>query len=198
MKSPVRKPGSKLLAAGLLIGSALSQSAMAATVFVGVYAGNDADALSGGGVSGEIFLDKVDWIYDADGDPSNGNQLINPQTFGDLTISGTTFKDAPDNTEATAGTWSYTGPESVSYITVKFDSWSALYQITGGDTSGLWDLGWICQNVNNPDYCNSNGIAFGMSHVSAYSVVPVPAAVWLFGSGLLGLAGIARRKRNNI
>lgn len=31
---------------------------------------------------------------------------------------------------------------------------------------------------------------------SAYgaSVVPVPAAVWLFGSGLIGLAGIARRK----
>jgi hypothetical protein len=27
------------------------------------------------------------------------------------------------------------------------------------------------------------------------TVVPVPAAVWLFASGLLGLAGIARRKR---
>ena len=27
------------------------------------------------------------------------------------------------------------------------------------------------------------------------SVVPAPAAVWLFGSGLLGLAGIARRKK---
>ncbi len=26
-------------------------------------------------------------------------------------------------------------------------------------------------------------------------VVPVPAAVWLFGSGLLGLAGVARRKK---
>ncbi len=26
------------------------------------------------------------------------------------------------------------------------------------------------------------------------TVVPVPAAIWLFGSGLLGLAGIARRK----
>ena len=25
-------------------------------------------------------------------------------------------------------------------------------------------------------------------------VVPVPAAVWLFGTGLLGLAGVARRK----
>ena len=29
----------------------------------------------------------------------------------------------------------------------------------------------------------------------AAGVVPVPAAVWLFGSGLLGLAGVARRKR---
>jgi hypothetical protein len=32
---------------------------------------------------------------------------------------------------------------------------------------------------------------------SAYgaAVVPVPAAVWLFGSGLLGLVGVARRKK---
>jgi hypothetical protein len=29
------------------------------------------------------------------------------------------------------------------------------------------------------------------------AVVPVPAAVWLFGSGLLGLVGIARRKKKN-
>jgi hypothetical protein len=27
------------------------------------------------------------------------------------------------------------------------------------------------------------------------TVIPVPAAVWLFGSGLLGLVGIARRKK---
>jgi hypothetical protein len=30
--------------------------------------------------------------------------------------------------------------------------------------------------------------------VNATSAVPVPAAVWLFGSGLLGLAGVARRR----
>lgn len=29
----------------------------------------------------------------------------------------------------------------------------------------------------------------------AVSAVPVPAAVWLFGSGLIGLAGIARRRK---
>jgi hypothetical protein len=27
------------------------------------------------------------------------------------------------------------------------------------------------------------------------SVVPIPAAAWLFGSALLGLAGVARRKQ---
>lgn len=35
-------------------------------------------------------------------------------------------------------------------------------------------------------------------HVSSYTVtgvIPIPAAVWLFGSGLLGLVGVARRKK---
>ncbi len=32
-------------------------------------------------------------------------------------------------------------------------------------------------------------------HSGNVSAVPVPAAVWLFGSGLLGLLGLARRKR---
>lgn len=32
--------------------------------------------------------------------------------------------------------------------------------------------------------------------VSGVAAVPVPAAVWLFGSGLLGLVGVARRKKS--
>jgi hypothetical protein len=32
-------------------------------------------------------------------------------------------------------------------------------------------------------------------HVTSVSTVPLPAAVWLFASGLLGLIGVARRKR---
>jgi hypothetical protein len=34
----------------------------------------------------------------------------------------------------------------------------------------------------------------GAGNAKLGAVVPVPAAVWLFGSGLLGLAGIARRR----
>lgn len=44
------------------------------------------------------------------------------------------------------------------------------------------------------------GFDDGQGNTSAYfggsTPVPVPAAAWLFGSGLLGLVGAARRKRN--
>jgi hypothetical protein len=42
-------------------------------------------------------------------------------------------------------------------------------------------------------YLNIDGMLVdsGFTH---FNVVPVPAAVWLFGSGLLGLIGVARRK----
>ncbi len=39
-----------------------------------------------------------------------------------------------------------------------------------------------------------NGAIIDTGETIHSSVVPVPAAVWLFGSGLIGLAGIARRK----
>ena len=41
---------------------------------------------------------------------------------------------------------------------------------------------------DDPEAPGSEDSAFG-------AVVPVPAAVWLFGSGLLGLVGMARRKK---
>lgn len=36
---------------------------------------------------------------------------------------------------------------------------------------------------------------FFIDNLSADAVVPVPAAAWLFGAGLVGLIGIARRKK---
>lgn len=39
-----------------------------------------------------------------------------------------------------------------------------------------------------------DGSSVTATKLGAVTVVPVPAAAWLFGSGLLGLAGIARRK----
>ncbi len=41
---------------------------------------------------------------------------------------------------------------------------------------------------------NFGGVLYSLSMVGHVSAVPVPAAVWLFGSGLLGLGGLTRRR----
>ena len=62
-------------------------------------------------------------------------------------------------------------------------------------TVGSSDVGYV---VDTGSGWVSSGGSLGQpnslqAHITA-TVVPVPAAVWLFGSGLLGLIGIARRK----
>lgn len=50
-----------------------------------------------------------------------------------------------------------------------------------------WELSYLTDEIGSTDVLRLN--------VVGASVVPVPAAVWLFGSGLIGLIGVARRKR---
>ena len=57
----------------------------------------------------------------------------------------------------------------------------------------LWGNNWINANGGTSDrdaFVDAGGIALALD-----LAVPVPAAVWLFGSGLLGLIGMARRKK---
>jgi len=73
--------------------------------------------------------------------------------------------------------------------------------IASGDNNDLYltldniiyhysDTGTLLNTMVFPDQgINYTGITF------ASSAVPVPAAVWLFGSGLIGLLGVSRRKR---
>jgi len=80
-------------------------------------------------------------------------------------------------------------------------TWSADLTYTGGSLAGGLTAGLVEGGFNG-----INGFSMGQSllgetfsgtgglgKLGAVSAVPVPAAVWLFGSGLLGLAGIARR-----
>jgi hypothetical protein len=62
----------------------------------------------------------------------------------------------------------------------------------------------IDTNVNADDF-NAACITPGSANISgsgdcsaSVSPVPVPAAIWLFGSGLLGLIGISRRKQGSL
>ena len=64
------------------------------------------------------------------------------------------------------------------------------------------------RNPDEWDWCRTDCLPFGVKvmlpdesatyadfTVSGTSPIPVPAAAWLFGSGLVGLVGVARRKK---
>ncbi len=164
------------------IALALSGGANAAMILVYHDIGNDSDAAAVDalvGVTGLDELARMDW--------NASEPLANPQSDGGLTINGTTFKVPDDPTEATAGTWSWSGPGTLEYLSFKYDGYVAIYEITDGMTSGSWDTAALCASVN----CGNKN---ALSHSAAYGVVPVPAAAWLFASGLLGLAAVSRRK----
>jgi hypothetical protein len=73
---------------------------------------------------------------------------------------------------------------------------SNLTDVLNGNLLSFWvttDLGISCDNC-------VNSITMETLEVSANieaSPVPVPAAIWLFGSGLIALIGAARRKNNS-
>ena len=57
-----------------------------------------------------------------------------------------------------------------------------------------WFFNFVNGNQNNAPKTNVN-YAWAVYSGDARLVVPVPAAVWLFGSGLLGLAAVGRKRR---
>jgi hypothetical protein len=72
----------------------------------------------------------------------------------------------------------------------------------GGSTWSPWlyDLSLGSEDVWNFDFqANGTGsmdlIMVDIAPVGPPQEIPIPAAVWLFGSGLLGLVGVARHKK---
>ena len=84
-----------------------------------------------------------------------------------------------------------TGPFSNVQVN-GFGYWSA----TENSINSAWSF-LISDNGYQDTFNKTNSLnawAVYSGDVSAISAVPVPGAVWLFGSGLIGLIGIARRK----
>ena len=59
-----------------------------------------------------------------------------------------------------------------------------------------WDSLIQASDINDHGNIVGHGIKDGEIHAFYIQAVPIPAAIWLFGSGLIGLIGLARRKRS--
>jgi len=61
------------------------------------------------------------------------------------------------------------------------------------------DSGWalkVASAINDSGQIIGSGIINGQTHAFLMTPVPIPAAFWLFGSGLVGLFGFMRRGRS--
>lgn len=76
---------------------------------------------------------------------------------------------------------------------------SDVFQVVGGTTT-LEVLSLVTLNLNGTldvilTATQGDFLFIDATLNADHAVVPVPAAIWLFGSGLLGLVGMARRRR---
>lgn len=89
----------------------------------------------------------------------------------------------------------YSSPSPFSNIQSVY--WSSTTETVGirGDNAYVF----VFSGDFGPLFALKDGLAYAWAvysgDVGNVNVVPVPAAVWLFGSGLLGLAGVAVRKK---
>jgi len=151
--------------------------------------------------SGEFLFNGLGW-----GDEIKDNQLGNegPNTGSFLGIDWTLNASAGDT-----GSWiiSIIDPVPASLpVTVDLlavlkggNSWAGyLFESktfsVEGDTAGTFEIVFTNNGGQNPNLSHMS--LYLREGVSSTSPVPVPAAAWLFGTGLIGLTGLQRKKKS--
>jgi len=149
---------------------------------------------------------KASMSYDASGTfQLNGGPggLI---TDGKIKVTGTVGKDGKLNGGGTiSGTWDGTYYKDLvtfnsnDEFSFAWDTLAGDMDIFGMSITNIQCAAWdFCTNTetfyavgefgSNPDKIKVKNGVLGVT------TIPVPAAVWLFGSGLLGLVGVARKQ----
>lgn len=106
---------------------------------------------------------------------------LNLGNFGNaITIPGMSVTDGNGSVLFSSTNFALPASSAPSSLFFDFGGLTAQTLILHVDTTGLGG--------------NSDNVGLDNIQFSQISVVPVPAAAWLFGSGLLGLIGVARRK----
>jgi hypothetical protein len=178
-------------ALALAIGSASVAEANTAGL-TGVWTGTYTFSMfsPGGGPVGVPSSNSWTWDFDA-----GSVSIVNTATFyGSVwTAGGVTFADTGTDYSAAGGTGTanMTFSWSVNPSIPVFSSWDVT---ATGTTAAV--------SVNSAVILATSSAFPGFSpqfsgSLSSLSQVPVPAAVWLMGSGLLGLVGVARRRRRS-
>jgi len=132
-------------------------------------------------------------LWDSNGDKTFGNDAsvfsTAPTFWGDASGAET----AANAIVTALGTIDWTHPTNDTFdrVAVPTGYFSNGNLSVYGDSQNALATDGVTNYAMGPNSLGG-GVAIASFQVAA---VPVPAAVWLFGSGLLGLMGIARRKK---
>ena len=141
---------------------------------------------------GDFFGEAGTGSFSYDDDLLTGSGLEAIDAFSslsvDLTIFGQTFTESDDISGSASLTFNNGEPIQLDYLI------SELPDPPDNNTVAIDEPGVITIDIFEPYPSNLRPVTGGFEVDVKVEAVPVPAAVWLFGSGILGLIGIARRK----
>lgn len=106
------------------------------------------------------------------------NQALAPSAFVDTDNSSV-------HVDLSSWTWSFNGNnfhQGDSDIVGSYDV-----------STGAYNVSWSSMVSGGPFVGQT--LDWNLTGVASVSAVPIPSAVWLFGSGLIGLIGLARRRK---
>jgi hypothetical protein len=149
-------------------------------------------ACDGDGIG--IGDDEISWKS------SGFDELLEVSFDSAVTLTEISFLDLfTESTGTEIAFWYYNGDSSAKSNLFASSSTGSngFASTTGLNVAGVTSITFLVDcagnNCANNDYALA-GVKFD-SASNDVSEVPLPAAAWLFGSGLIGLAGIARRRR---
>lgn len=109
---------------------------------------------------------------------------------GDYSANDAFYGDAANGQYA--GAQAYYGSDLLATVT---------FNVTGLSTESLYFWNLLTSQASNGELAGADIKALGQWNLDlaggtvSYSAVPVPAAVWLLASGLLGLGAVSRRRK---
>ncbi len=147
--------------------------------------------------------DALDIVFDWNGTPSSGLETLDISPL--LPTWDIQLKTNPQPPDATAGIFvkpTHGGNPDAEGRTIYFTykdtlNWTVPHTATGAGHYDKFSLWYLSVNTDGSGKVTGAQLRLSGQHVTA-APVPVPAAVWLFGSGLILMAGLGKLRRDKV